>query len=413
MTTLLKKYKEQANKLLNTGAASNECVGVDVKKTIVRITTVPISLEKLLCGQLQFMSSFYNVIAVSSDKENLKLLEKNQNIKTFAVKMTRQVTPIQDLISLFKLCMFLKKTKPTIVHTHSPKAGIIGMMAARIMGVPVRLHTVAGLPLLTRTGYKRKILNLIEKLTYSCATKVYPNSFGLLQILKNKKHCADAKLQVIANGSSNGIDTTYFNSVHFSTAQNQSLRAALKINPDDFVFIFVGRLVEDKGINELIAAFAHFTNEYKDTKLLLVGSYEQHLNPLNKLTIHEIETNKNIIAVGYQNDVRPYFASANCLVFPSYREGFPNVVMQAGAMNLPSVVTNINGCNEIIIHNHNGLLIEVRNKSAIFEAMKTIYSDKKVVEIMKQNARENIVSKYEQRFVWEAILKEYELVTNS
>ena len=399
--------------MLNEVTSPNKSAGLDVKKTIVRITTVPISLEKLLSGQLHFMSSFYNVIAVSSAKDDLELLKVNQNIETFSVQMTRKITPFKDLLAVFKLYIFLIKTKPTVVHTHTPKAGIIGMIAAKLAGVPFRLHTVAGLPLLTTTGYKRKILNLVEKLTYSCATKVYPNSLGLAKIIKNKKHCPDAKIHVIGNGSSNGIDTACFNSVHFSTSENQSLRAALKISPDDFVFIFVGRLVQDKGINELIAAFAQFCTKYKNVKLLLVGSFEQDLNPVTSKTMHEIETNENVISVGYQNDVRPYFAIANCLVFPSYREGFPNVVLQAGAMNLPSIVTNINGCNEIISHNQNGLIIEVKNQNAIFEAMQTLFFDDKLVQTMKQNARNNIVSKYEQHVVWEAILKEYELVINS
>ena len=383
------------------------------KHTIVRITTVPISLEKLLEGQLQFMSTYYNVVAVSSDADALHLLGENQKFKTFAVQMTRQVTPLQDVFAVFQLYWFLRKTKPDLVHTHTPKAGIIGMLAAKLAGVPIRLHTVAGLPLLTRTGYKRKILNWVEKTTYRFATKVYPNSHGLAQIIKNKKHCADRKLHVIGNGSSNGIDAAYFNANHFSSDQNRLFKTVLGIAPDDFVFIFVGRLVQDKGINELVAAFASFSKIHTKCKLLLVGYYEQNLSPIQKNTVREIDSNPSIIAVGYQSDVRPYFAVADCLVFPSYREGFPNVVLQAGAMNLPSIVSDINGCNEIITHQHNGLLIKVKSQEAIFEAMQTLFLDKEVVQQMRACARDEVVAKYEQHTVWNAILQEYQLLLPS
>jgi hypothetical protein len=155
-----------------------------MKTKLVRITTIPLSLEKLLSGQLEFMSPYYEITAVSSEKENLEKLGKSIDVATFHVEMTRQITPLKDVLALLKLFFFLLKTKPSIVHTHTPKAGIVGMLAAKLAGVPHRFHTVAGLPLLVTSGSKRKILDVIEKITYSCATKVYPNSFGLLQIIK-------------------------------------------------------------------------------------------------------------------------------------------------------------------------------------------------------------------------------------
>ncbi|HOD10878.1 MAG TPA: glycosyltransferase, partial [Flavobacterium sp.] len=167
------------------------------KKTLIRITTVPISLEKLLSGQLEYMSSHYNLIAVSSEKENLEKLGKKINLPVFFVNLTRQITPIKDLLALVKMYFFFKKTKPFIVHSHTPKAGTIGMLAAKLAGVPNRLHTVAGLPLLEIGGKKRKLLDFVEKLTYSCATKVYPNSLGLKDIIIENKYCKANKLKVI------------------------------------------------------------------------------------------------------------------------------------------------------------------------------------------------------------------------
>ena len=150
---------------------------------LVRITTIPLSLEKLLEGQLTFMNAHYEVIAISAEKERLEKYGDNNRVRTFWVEMTRAITPLQDIKALLKLCSYLRKEKPLIVHTHTPKAGIIGMMAAKLVGVPIRLHTVAGLPLLETTGNKRKILDQVEKLTYKLATRVYPNSFELKKII--------------------------------------------------------------------------------------------------------------------------------------------------------------------------------------------------------------------------------------
>ncbi|MFC6876114.1 glycosyltransferase family 4 protein [Flavobacterium myungsuense] len=377
------------------------------REKIIRITTVPISLEKLLSGQLRFMSSFYDVIAVAAEKDNLEKLGKNLDVPVFHLEMTRKITPIQDIIAVVKLFLFLKKTKPLIVHSHTPKAGIVGMLASKLAGVPYRLHTVAGLPLLEARGAKRKILDVVEKFTYACANRVYPNSFGLKEIIIENNFCKSSKLKVLANGSSNGIDTSYFNSELFSANQNLNLKNELGILPDDFVFIFVGRLVRDKGINEMVLAFVLLQKENAKIKLLLVGDYENDLDPLSSATVDRINTNDSIFAVGFKNDVRPYFAISDTLVFPSYREGFPNVVMQAGAMNLPCIVSDINGCNEIIIEKENGFIIPVKNDLAIFEAMKKILSNTLLTTKMKTNSRAMIVSRYEQKVVWDAILSEY------
>ena len=376
-------------------------------KTLIRITTVPISLEKLLSGQLQFMSDYYKVIAISSEKENLENLGNKIGVDTYYLDLTRQITPIKDLLALIKLFFYFKKNKPLIVHTHTPKAGTIGMMAAKLAGVPNRLHTVAGLPLLEIEGKKRTLLDFVEKITYRCATHVYPNSKGLKDIIIKNKYCNYNKLKVIANGSSNGIDTHYFNPEIFTQQQTISLKNELGIMPNDFVFIFVGRLVKDKGINELVNAFQKLHNKYNAIKLLLVGDYEADLDPLFPETLEAIATNNAILSTGFQYDVRLYFAVSDALVFPTYREGFPNVVMQAGAMGLPSIVTNINGCNEIIIESENGKIIPVKNEKAIFDAMNSFIENDSMLEIMRQNTRKMIVSRYEQNVVWKAILEEY------
>ena len=396
---------------------------------LFRITTVPVSVEKLLGKQLTFMNQFYEVTAISSDKEDLERVGQELGVKTKAIEMTRKITPIQDLKSLWQMYCYLKKEKPGIVHTHTPKAGLIGMIAAKLAGIKVRLHTVAGLPLMETSGVKRKVLNLVEKLTYACATKVYPNSYGLKDFILKEKFCPPHKLKVIGNGSTNGIDTAYFNPALFSPQQKKEIRQQWQLEEDDFVWIFVGRLVKDKGINELVAAFRQLTEELNDLanerrnnsvdnlrktapKLLLVGPLEPELDPLLPETLREMEHNKNILTVGYQKDVRPYLAAADALIFPSYREGFPNVVMQAGAMELPSIVTDINGCNEIIKNNENGMIISVKNKDQIYNALLKLMADLTLYNKMKSQAREYIVQHYDQKLIWNAILEEYRELTN-
>lgn len=197
------------------------------------------------------------------------------------------------------------------------------------------------------------------------ATHIIPEGAGVKQDLLDYK-ITNKPLEVIANGNVNGIDTTFFNSNAISEQLQQSLRNELGIDSSDFVFVFIGRLVTDKGINELVRAFLSLA--IPKCKLLLVGPYETE-DPLQPETLKAIQQNDSILSVGFQHDVRPYLVISDCLVFPSYREGFPNVVMQAGAMGLPSIVTDINGSNEIIIEGLNGTIVPAKNVTALLNAM--------------------------------------------
>ena len=380
-----------------------------MKKKIIRVTTVPLSLSGLLQGQLKFMSDFFEVIGVSSSGNNqLDRVSELEGIPTMAVEMTRKMTPIKDLKAVWQLYRLFKRERPSIVHSHTPKAGTVSMIAAKLAGVPHRLHTIAGLPLLEATGLKRFILNTVEKITYACATKIYPNSKGLKTIILDQKFTKETKLKVIANGSSNGIDTAYFNPTYDDILDNKlKLRADLNIKKEDFVFVFMGRLVADKGINELITAFDSLCNAYTAIKLLLVGTYENELDPLHPKTLEIIKNNNHIITTGWVEDVRPYYAISNALTFPSYREGFPNVVMQAAAMQLPSIVTDINGCNEIIQHQENGMIIPVKDELALFDAMDYILKHKEEAKTMGIRSRAHMKAYFERKVVWQAILEEY------
>ncbi|MAV64367.1 MAG: glycosyltransferase family 1 protein [Candidatus Marinimicrobia bacterium] len=377
------------------------------KNKIIRVTTVPVSLSKLLEGQLSFINRYYQVIAISSGGDILDTLAKTEKIKAYSVDMTRKITPLKDLKSLFRIYRIFKKEKPLIVHSHTPKAGTLSMIAAKLAGIKIRMHTVAGLPLLEKEGFKRKVLNLVEKITYYCATNVYPNSLNMVKIITDQKFCKNSKLKVIANGSSNGIDLEYFDSTLFNSKETLVTRDAVGVKKDDFVFIFIGRLVRDKGLNELIDAFNNINKEYNNVKLLLLGREESDLDPISSKSLETINSNKHIIHLGYKKDVRPYLNISNVLVFPSYREGFPNTVMQACAMNLPSIVTDINGCNEIIKNNYNGVIIPPKDKDSLYLAMKKIINDpKSVLKEFSKNSRSRM-KKYDRKIVWNELLSEY------
>ncbi len=377
------------------------------KKKLVRITTIPLSLEKLLEGQLTFMNDHYEVIAVAAEEERLQKYGRNNHVRTFWVEMTRAITPLKDLKALFKLYNFLKKEKPLIVHTHTPKAGIIGMTAAKMAGIPIRLHTVAGLPLLETSGAKRKILDAVEKQTYDFATAVYPNSYGLKKIILELGYAKEEKLKVLGEGSSNGIDTDYFNPEKFSEDQKINLKSELGIPQNDVVYIFVGRLVKEKGINELVEAFTALQVKCENISLLLVGPFEQDLDPIDDQTLELIQQHSKIYTTGYQEDVRPYFAISDILTFPSYREGFPNVVMQANAMNLPAIVSDINGCNEIVQNDRNGIIIPVKDATALQEQMHRLYSAPELRKELSAQSRNLMEQNYERKVFWQLLLKEY------
>lgn len=376
---------------------------------LIRITTVPISLDKLLEGQLKYLSKSFDVLGVSSPPmPYLNEIIKREGIRGSAIEMKRGISPIKDFISLIYLIFLFKKEQPHIVHSITPKAGLLSMLAAKYVGVPIRVHTFTGLIFPTTIGIKRLLLINMDRLLCWAATQIYPEGKGIKYDLENN-NITKKPLRVLANGNVNGIDTHHFDPELFTEEAKYDFRKELGISATDFVYVFVGRLVGDKGINELVQAFSEICRlkQSRTTKLLLVGPLETELDPLEASTLKVIKENTNIIAVGYQQDVRPYLAISDALVFPSYREGFPNVVMQAGAMGLPSIVTEINGCNEIIEDSKNGLIIPRKNIEALVNAMIKMIDDKQLYLKLKQNARPMIVDRYQREEVWQALLEEY------
>ncbi len=373
-------------------------------KKLIRTSTVAMSLDFLLKGQLAFLNHYFEVVAVSGEDEHLKAVQEREGVRIIPLQMQRNISPLKDLVSLWQLYFLFKKEKPEIVHSITPKAGLLSMIAAKLAGVPVRIHTFTGLIFPSKKGVLQQLLIAMDRLLCACATHVYPEGQGVKKDLKQYK-ITSKPLKVIASGNVNGIDTAYFSKEQVAFQEKQKLKKELGINETDFVFIFVGRLVGDKGINELVSAFSQLPTS--NSRLLLVGPFESDLDPLQSNTLNEIQSNPNIITVGFQTDVRLYYSIADCLVFPSYREGFPNVVLQAGAMGLPAIVTDINGSNEIIMDGENGIIVPPKNVAALYQAMLKMVEDEELYLQLQSNSRNKIVSRYEQQLVWEAVLEEY------
>lgn len=370
---------------------------------IIRTSTVPTSLDVFCKGLLRELQEKegYEIVAVSSSGAALQAIAMREGVRTLAVDMERHISPVNDLVSLWRLVRVFRRENPTMVHSITPKAGLLSMMAAWICRVPVRLHTFTGLVFPTATGIKQRILIFTDKLTCACATHIVPEGEGVKNDLM-RFGITKKPLKVLGYGNVRGIDLNYYN------ATLPDVKAAAdKIRRDDkFTFIFIGRLVRDKGINELVDAFIRLNSQWPNTRLLLVGPYEENLDPLSPETLSAINKNEAIQCVGSQNDVRPWLAASDVFVFPSYREGFPNVVIEAGAMGLPSIVTDINGSREIIEDRKNGRIIPSHDAKALLEAMNELLINQEKVKFMAANARLMIASRFEQCFVRQC-LKDY------
>lgn len=336
---------------------------------LIRITTVPLSLKLLLSGQMKFMrEQGWDVLMVSADGREVSQVIKNEGVRHEVIPFTRKITPIQDLKCIWKLFRLFKKEKPDIVHTHTPKAGLLGMIAANLAGVEIRIHTLAGMPAMAATGKKKNILENAEKWTYANATEVWPNSQGLYNYVLSNGLATTAKVKLIGKGSSNGIDLDKYNRA--SLKENHLVAATMRIMPgeDDFIILAVGRLVRDKGIEELVSAFVN-SKIVGMSKLVLLGAFEQDLNPISQETIQTIREHPRIIQLDWTDHVAHYLALADVLVHPSHREGFPNVLLEAGAMHVPVICSDILGNTDLIIQQKTGLLFPVKDAVALKEAL--------------------------------------------
>lgn len=345
-------------------------------------------------------------MAVSSPLPELARIARRERVRTVGVSMQRKMAPLRDLGSLFRLIRVFRREKPDLVHSITPKAGLLSMMAAKVARVPVRIHTFTGLLFPYANGWKRVVLRMTDTLTAACATHVIPEGEGVRDDLLGSG-VTKKPLKVLGNGNVRGIDLKYFALSKEILERAYAIRSSFRIPGGSFVFLYVGRFDHDKGLGELLRAFQRLEHDGLDVHLLLVGAEEPDGKPLSDDTKHLMTASPNIhVSDGWQNDVRPWYAAADALVHPSYREGFPNVVIEAGAMELSSIVTDINGSREIIRDGENGIIIPARDEEALYEAMKRFVTDPELVHSMAAAARDLIANRFEQSYV-RACLKEY------
>ena len=377
------------------------------KENIIRACTVPQSIG-FVVGMIPDLTKEYEVGVLSSPGEEWAMLDKyGDAVKRLEVPMERHISPLRDLRSLWRLVRVFRRERPDMVHSMTPKAGLLCMLAAWITRVPVRVHMFTGLVFPTATGVKRRILMATDRLTCACATHVLPEGEGVKRDLLDNG-ITRKPIKVLGYGNCRGIDLDRFD----PTLSEVQAEAAKLRKPEVFTFIAIGRLVGDKGINELVAAFSRLNRELPATCLILVGPQEKELDPLSPATLLEIESNPAIEAVGNQADVRPWLAAADCHVLASYREGFPNVVIEAGAMGLPQIVTDINGANEIIINGRNGVIVPPKNADAIHASMSRMATDPAFRSVLAANARPLIASRYEQSYVRRCLKEYYKEILN-
>lgn len=382
------------------------------KPRLIRITTVPMSLAYLLKGQSSFMQkNGMEVTTISADGKEVELLQ-NEICQHIIVPMTRSITPFQDLKGIYELVKIFKKLKPDIVHTHTPKAGFLGMLAAKICGIKIRIHTVAGLPLMVEKGLKLKILTLVEKITYAAANHVWPNSNSLKNYILSHKLTSAKKLKVVGKGSSNGVDVVRFNAESLDPTISQQIKTGINYDAQNCYLLLIGRLVVDKGVVELVHAFKKLRVNWPNLKLILAGQFEPNLDPLPDDVVKEINENENIIHINWTDKVPYFLALSNIFVFPSYREGFPNVLLEAGAMKLPIVCSRIAGNVDIVQNGLTGRIFESQNENDLELVLSEALGNAENMKEMATTLQQYILNNYCRKVFWGTMLKEYDEILN-
>ena len=373
-----------------------------MRSRILIVTTVPATLAYILKRQPNFLNKYYDVHLVTSPGSELELLTA-EGISIHAIKMERGINLYRDFISVFCMVRLFLKLKPDLVHSYTPKAGLVAMMAAFLCRVRVRVHTFTGLIFPTSIGVKKKILIFIDKLICQLATNIVPESIGVFNDLINFS-ITKKSMKIIGYGNIAGVDTSFFS---IQAEYDKNILSDLNdlAGPSMFKFCFIGRLNCDKGLRELVHAFLRIKGHR--ASLILVGD-DDNLSRLEPQLMETITKSPSIHWIGFMHDIRPVLVASDILVLPSYREGFPNVVLQAGAMNRPVIATDVSGSNEVIENDFNGWIIPPKNEDALYEAMiSAIELPQFDIDQMGQRARWRIKERFEQKEHWDRMYQFY------
>lgn len=363
---------------------------------IAFVTSSPMTVKAFL---LPFINELIkenevHVIADWTKEEEERILP--DGVIIHRLNLERNPNPLRDLISLFKLIQILRKEKYDIVHTFTPKAGLIGQLASYIARVKNRYHTFTGQVWATKTGWIKILLKNLDKLTGFLTTAVLVDSPSQQDFLIENHVLQPGKGTVLGLGSISGVNLSKF---QFSDEKRLSLRTELGLTENNFVLLYAGRLKVDKGIPELIAAF-DMISKNKNCFLVVVGADEDNLLPL-------LKSRKNVLFCGFTDDITSYFSMADLLCLPSHREGFGNVIIEAAACKLPSLASNIYGLSDAIENEKSGLLHRVKDPSDIALNLKKLINDKTMLSNLGENAFIRVNTCFTEKHIVEEFIKFY------
>ncbi len=375
--------------------------------TLVHITTVPESLM-FVEGQVGYMKARgFDIVGLSSPGEWLTRFAEREGVPVYAVEMPRRITPWHDILAVLKLIWVLRRIRPQIVHAHTPKGGLLGMLGAWLSRVPVRLYHMHGLPYLTATGWRRRLLMWSEYLSCRFAHRVICVSASVRAVAVDAGLCSADKIRVLLQGSCNGVDAAVrFNPFLHAAELRTATRRKYDIPCETMVVGFVGRLVRSKGIVELADAWATLRQEFPRVHLLLVGPAESG-DPVPAEVERRLHHDPRVHLVGEEWDIPPVYAAMDLLVLPTYREGFPIVLLEAAAMKLAIVATSVPGCIDAVQDGVTGTLIPPYAPQQLAEAMRRYLNDPDLRHRHGEAARERVLRDFSDQDIWEAVYEEY------
>jgi len=356
------------------------------------------SLRSHLSGQAKFLQdSGFEVLLIGSDLGGLAEMGLDEGVRVVNLPMPRNPSPWRDCLALMVLIGILVRERPSLLVYGTPKAALLGAVAGTLTRAPVRVYVLHGLRLETLTGLRRGWMTGIEWLVMQLSTRVVAVSAGLRELVIESGLAARPKIQVLGYGSSNGIDGTRF--VRSSTSAQNRERTELTVDPRDFVYVFLGRLTSDKGIDDLIDAFHVVRRDRNNQRLLLVGDIEGSAEEKQRLNAR-IECAPGVLHHSYRADVREVLSSCNCLVLPTYREGLPNVLLEAAALALPVIASNATGVRDIVENHRTGLIVPVHDTGLLATAMRDVRDAYPQALARAERARAHVCLRFERSAVW-------------
>lgn len=344
---------------------------------------------------------------LSSPGEDLDRFASELDVPVISVEMTRRITPVRDLAALARITAAIRRIRPTIVHAHTPKAGLLGMIAATLAGVPVRVYQMRGLPLMSARGTKRQLLRTAEALACHLADRVICVSHSLREAALEEKLCPPEKITVLGGGSGQGVDATgRFDPRRLPANASERTRARLGIPSEATVVGFVGRLVRDKGVVELTDAWTSLREAHPGTHLILVGRFEPH-DPLPSGVEARLQHDRRVHLLGWDWDTPPLYAAMDVVALPTYREGFPNVPLEAAAMELPVVATRVTGCVDAVVEGATGTLVPAADAPALARAISDYLNHRELRLEHGRAGRRRVVRNFRPEATFQLLFQEY------